>query len=63
MFLAQEKAHPYPFAVYTLSEEAIDYGRARNEQALKTIIDCKDRDDYKPFNVSGVQTVELSDLY
>ena len=63
MFLAQEKAHPYPFAVYTLSEEAIDYGIARNEQALKTIIDCKDRDDYKPFNVSGIQTVELSDLY
>ena len=63
MFLAQEKAHPYPFAVYTLSEEAIDYGIARNEQALKTIIDCNDRDDYKPFNVSGIQTVELSDLY
>ena len=63
MFLAQEKAHPYPFAVYTLSEEAVDYGRARNEQALKTIIDCKDRDDYKPFNVSGIQTVDIGDLY
>jgi exodeoxyribonuclease VIII len=34
MFLAQEKAHPFPFAVYTLSPEAIHYGDVRNEQAL-----------------------------
>lgn len=63
MFLAQEKLHPYPFAVYALSDEAAAYAQARNEQALQTILECKDRDVWKPFNVSGVQTVELSDLY
>ena len=63
MFLAQEKMHPYPFAVYTLSPEAVEYGRAKNEQALKTLLECKDKEDYKPYNVSGVQVVELGDLY
>ena len=63
MFLAQEKLHPYPFAVYTLSDEAIEYGKAKNEQALKTLLDCKDNDDYKPFNVTGTQVVELGDLW
>ena len=63
MFLAQEKLHPYPFAVYALSDEAAAYAQARNEQALQTILECKDRDVWKPFNVSGVQTVELGDLY
>jgi exodeoxyribonuclease VIII len=63
MFLAQEKAHPYPYAVYTLSDEAVEYGRAKNEQALKTLLRCKENDDYRPFNVSGVQVVEIGDLY
>ena len=63
MFLAQEKLHPYPFAVYTLSDEAVEYGKAKNEQALKTLVDCKDNDDYKPFNITGTQTVELGDLW
>jgi len=41
----------------------VEYGRAKNEQALKTLLECKDKEDYKPYNVSGVQVVELGDLY
>ena len=63
MFLAQEKAHPYPYAVYTLSDDAMEYGRAKNEQALETLLRCKKNDDYRPYNISGVQVVELGDLY
>jgi len=62
-FLAQEKAHPYPFGVYTLSDEALEYARARNEQALELLLKCKEQDDFKPYNLEGVQVVELSDLY
>ena len=62
-FLAQEKAHPYPFGVYTLSDEALEYARARNEQALDLLLKCKEQDDFKPYNLEGVQVVELSDLY
>ena len=62
-FLAQEKQHPYPYVVYTLSDEALVYARQRNEQALDLLLKCKDKDDFKPYNVEGIQTVELSDLY
>ena len=62
-FLAQEKAHPYPYAVYTLSGEAMEYGRSRNEQALHTLLACKENDRFEPYNLDGVQIVELSDLY
>mgnify|MGYP006405942595 FL=1 len=62
-FLAQEKNHPYAFATYTLSKEALEYGRAKNEQALNLLLRCKESGEYKPFNVSGFQTIELSDLY
>tara|TARA_R100000329_G_scaffold28972_2_gene26697 strand:+ start:1211 stop:1987 length:777 start_codon:yes stop_codon:yes gene_type:complete len=62
-FLAQEKQHPYPHVVYTLSDEALVYARQRNEQALDLLLRCKDNDDFKPYNVEGIQTVELSDLY
>ena len=49
--------------VYTLSDEALVYARQRNEQALDLLLKCKDKDDFKPYNVEGIQTVELSDLY
>ena len=62
-FLAQEKAHPYPYGVYTLSDEALEYARARNEQALDLLLKCKDKDDFRPYNLDGVQVVEISDLY
>ena len=62
-FLAQEKAHPYPFGVSTLSDEALEYARARNEQSLELLLKCKEQDDFKPYNLEGVQVVELSDLY
>jgi exodeoxyribonuclease VIII len=63
MFLAQEKMHPYPYAVYTLSDEAVEYARAKNQQALETLLRSKKNDDYRPYNVTGVQVVELGDLY
>ena len=63
IFLAQEKLHPYPFGIYALSQECIEYGNAKNEQALKLILDCELKREYKPFNIEGIQTIELSDLY
>ena len=62
-FLAQEKAHPYPYVVYTMSEEALEYGRAKNEQALHTLLEAEHKKDYKPYNVQGTQLVELHDLW
>ena len=62
-FLAQEKKDPYPYAVYTLSDESIKYAQARNEQALALIQDCSKNDDYKPYNCEGIQEVGLKDLY
>ena len=62
-FLAQEKAHPYPYGVYTLSEEALEYAKARNEQALELLLRCKDKDDFRPYNLDGVQVVDITDLY
>ena len=61
--LAQEKAHPYPFAVYTMSAEALEYGRARNEQALSMLLECKAKDEYQPYNLVGEQIIEITDLY
>jgi exodeoxyribonuclease VIII len=63
-FLAVEKAAPYPYGVYTLSETAIQYGIAKNEQALNLGISCKQDDSYLPFN-RGDEVTEFSheDLY
>jgi hypothetical protein len=49
--------------VYTLSDEALKYAQARNEQALALIQDCSKNDDYKPYNCEGIQEVGLKDLY
>ena len=62
-FLAQEKAHPYPYVVYTMSDEALEYGRAKNEQALHNLLQAEKSNVYKPYNVDGVQLVELHDLW
>ena len=62
-FLAQEKAQPYPYVVYEMSDEAMLYARSKNEQALATILSSKESDDYRPYNLDGVQTIELGDLY
>jgi len=61
-FLAQEKQHPYPYAVYEMSPEALEYGLAKNEQALHKMIYCIENDDFKPFNLEGEQIVSLEDL-
>jgi exodeoxyribonuclease VIII len=62
-FLAQEKAHPYPYVVYTMSDEALEYGRAKNEQALHNLLQAEKSNVYKPYNVDGVQLIELHDLW
>jgi hypothetical protein len=62
-FLAIEKAHPYPFGVYTLSEEAVQYGHAKNQQALEIGISCRDSGNYQPFNNGGVTEFDLADLW
>tara|TARA_R110000824_G_scaffold80012_8_gene201538 strand:- start:3952 stop:4725 length:774 start_codon:yes stop_codon:yes gene_type:complete len=62
-FLAQEKPHPHPYAVYTLSDEAIAYADAKNEQAMALGIACKKNDLYAPFNQEGVLEFDLGDLY
>mgnify|MGYP003136170970 FL=1 len=62
-FLAQEKQDPYPFVVYSMHPEALKYGQAKNQQALKTILECEAKDEYKPYNLDGEQIIDLKDLY
>jgi hypothetical protein len=62
-FLAQEKQEPYPYAIYTISSEGLEYARSKNEQALELILECKKSGDYKPYNLNNVQVIELGDLY
>ena len=62
-FLAQEKTHPYPYVVYTLSDEAMEYARAKNQQALSLLLKCKEEDKFVPYGLEGTQTIELGDLY
>lgn len=61
-FLAQEKAHPYPYAVYTLSEEALAYADARNEQAMALGLECERKGEYQPFNQQSVTEFGIGDL-
>ena len=62
-FLAQEKAQPYPYVVYEMSDEAIKYGQAKNEQALHALLEAEKSGEYLPYNVKGTQVVELTDLW
>ena len=61
-FLAQEKAHPYPYAVYTLDDEAIAYGDSRNEQAMAQLLRCQQEDNFKPFGLDSEVEFKLGDL-
>ena len=61
-FLAQEKAAPYPYCVYTLSDEAIAYADAQNEQAMAIGIKCREQDLYLPYNQEGIKEFGLADL-
>ena len=62
-FLAQEKAHPYCYGVYTLSDEAIQYGHARNEQALALGMDAKGRNDLRPYGLQDPVEFTADELY
>jgi hypothetical protein len=46
-----------------MSDEALEYGRAKNEQALHNLLQAEKSNVYKPYNVDGVQLVELHDLW
>jgi hypothetical protein len=41
----------------------LEYGRARNEQALSMLLECKAKDEYQPYNLAGEQIIEITDLY
>jgi hypothetical protein len=49
--------------VYTLSDEAMEYARAKNQQALSLLLKCKEEDKFVPYGLEGTQTIELGDLY
>ena len=62
-FLAVQKQHPYPYAVYELSDEAIEYGRALNEKAIDQMEHCKKTGVYTPFNLHNrIVEISLTDL-
>jgi hypothetical protein len=48
--------------VYTLSDEAITYGNAKNEQAMFIAEQCEATQTWVPFNQSGLVTVDATDL-
>ena len=62
-FLAVEKAHPYAYGVYTLSEEAIAYGDAKNEQALDLGLHVRRGKSARPFNNPSTVTFGVDELY
>jgi hypothetical protein len=45
-----------------MSTEALEYGLAKNEQALKKMIECVERDEFKPFDLHENQVINLEDL-
>jgi len=62
-FLAISKQHPYPYAVYELSDEAIEYGRALNEKAIDQMKLCEETGIYTPFNLHNkIIEIGISDL-
>tara|TARA_Y100000114_G_scaffold22758_1_gene18481 strand:- start:618 stop:1394 length:777 start_codon:yes stop_codon:yes gene_type:complete len=62
-FLAVEKQSPYPYGVYTLSDEAIAFGDARNEQAIAIAQQCFDSGEWMPFNNAGVTEFDVDELW
>ena len=62
-FLAVEKQPPYPYGVYTLSDEAIAFGDARNEQAIAIAQQCFDSGEWMPFNNAGVTEFSVDELW
>ena len=55
--------HPYPYAIYTLTDEAIAYGDAKNEQAMAVGMACRERNEYLPYNQSEIREFDIADLY
>lgn len=62
-FLAQEKQAPYPYGVYTLSDEAIAYAESKNEQALATILEAEKSGIYLPYGVEGTTEIGIDELW
>ena len=53
----------YPYGIYTLSDEAIQYGHARNEQAMMIGLQCESNDEYSPFGLTGEVEFTADELY
>ena len=62
-FLAVEKQYPYPYGVYTLSDEAIAFGDARNEQALATGLQCLEKNEWLPYGSIDPVEFEVNELW
>ena len=62
-FLAIEKQYPYPYGVYTLSDEAIAFGDARNEQAIDIAHKCFESESWAPYNNTGVTEFNVDELW
>jgi len=62
-FLAISKQHPYPYAIYELSPESIEYGRSLNEKAIDQMKHCEKTGIYTPFNLHNrIVEISLTDL-
>lgn len=62
-FLAISKQHPYPYAIYELSAESIEYGRSLNEKAIDQMKHCEKTGIYTPFNLHNrIVEISLTDL-
>ena len=49
-FIVQEKNAPYASAVYVLSDEAIEQGRALYKKALRMIAECMDNESWESYD-------------
>ncbi len=62
-FLAIQKQQPYPYAVYELSAESIEFGRSLNEKAIDQMLHCQKTGIYTPFNLHNkIVEVNITDL-
>ncbi len=62
-FLAIEKQYPYPYGIYTLSDEAIAFGEARNEQALARGLQCLEKDEWIPYGSIDPVEFQVDELW
>ncbi len=57
-FIVQEKEPPYRVAVYQLHQDALKFGRKRNEKAMRIYRECTENDDWPGYE-PGPQVLDL----